>query len=64
MRYQGKNQELLILENVNDKSIDSLKLPIPNALTFLWFKFSQAVKLDGSTLQPNADSSKRRNLPE
>lgn len=50
MRYQGRSQELLILESIQGKPVDSLKVPIPSGLIFLWFKTKQSVKVDGVTL--------------
>lgn len=56
MQYQGRNQELLILENVEGKGIHSLHLPmIPGSLTFLWFKTRQSIHIDGTALQLKAN---------
>ncbi len=49
MHYQGRNQELLILESVEDKPVDSLTVAISGELSFLWFKTNQSVKVDGAT---------------
>ncbi len=46
MRYQGKNQELLILENIEGKSAGALTVHIPSGLIFLWFKTKQSIKVD------------------
>jgi len=55
MHYQGINQELLILERVEGKSVDSLTRPIPSGLIFLWFKTKQAIKVDGAIHNLKAD---------
>ncbi len=55
MHYQGRNQELLILESVEGKPADSLSIPISHGLIFLWFKTKQSIKVDGSILHLKAD---------
>ncbi len=32
MQYHGKNQEILVLESVEGKVVDSLRVPIPSEL--------------------------------
>lgn len=55
MRYQGRNQELLILESVEGKPVDPLTMPIPSGLIFLWFKTKQSIKVDGTILYLKAN---------
>lgn len=55
MQYRGLNKELLVLESIKDKPVDSLTIPVPGGLIFLWFKKKQSVKVDGQILQLQAN---------
>lgn len=55
MRYQGKSHELLILENIKGRAVDSLMAPTPSGLAFLWFKTKQIIKVDGAKFRLKAN---------
>ncbi len=55
MHYQGRNQELLILQVIEGKPVEVLTTPIPSALTFLWVTTKQAIKVDGAVFDLKAD---------
>jgi AraC family transcriptional activator of pobA len=55
MHYHGTNQEMLVLESIEGNHADLLTTDLPSALTFLWFKSNQSVKLDGLILHIKAD---------
>lgn len=55
MKYHGKNQEILVLENVEGKAVDSLRVPITSGLTFLWLTKKQTIQVDGSVYHLKAN---------